>query len=92
MLSLMELWTFILQIRVRWNVWSPKVSIVRPHGQIWVVEEQLMGSQSFRLIAMSKIKGGRRFDGLLRHNAMIGYDVCGDRMLGRRWRCSGAWL
>ncbi len=39
---------------------------------------------------ISKIQGGGRFVGLLQQNDMSGYDVCGERMLGRRWRCSGA--
>jgi hypothetical protein len=41
---------------------------------------------------MSKIQGGNRLEGLLRDNAMSGWKVCGERMLGSRWRCSGAWV
>ena len=49
-----------------------------------------IGRCSLRLMHMSKIQGGNLLEELLRHMAINGYDIFGDRMLGRRWRCSGA--
>ena len=47
-----------------------------------------IGSLNFRLMAMSVIQFGSRFCLLLRHMPMRGYDVCGERRLGMRCRCS----
>ena len=48
-----------------------------------------IGSLSLRLRDKRKVSGVRRF--LIGHLdiAINGYDIAGDRMLGRRWKCSG---
>ena len=81
----MLLCTPILHIRLHWKVWSPNLSGWRPQGQ-----KGFVVLRSFRLMHISKIQGGNRLEALLRHMVISGYDICGDRMLGRRWRCSGA--
>ena len=48
-----------------------------------------IGSLSLRLRDKRKVSGLRQF--LMGHRdiAINGYDVVGERMLGRRWKCSG---
>ena len=38
---------------------------------------------------MRKLQFGSRLAGVLRFMEINGYEVCGLRMLGRRWECSG---
>jgi hypothetical protein len=47
-----------------------------------------IGSLSFLFIAIFVAQFGRRCKVLLLHIPTRGYDVCGDRMLGIRWRSS----
>ncbi len=58
----------------------------------WGVGFGVGGRCSLRFVQMSKIQGGSWLEGLLQHNAMSRWEVCGERMLGRKWRCSGAWV
>ena len=48
-----------------------------------------IGSLSLRRIDNRKVNGVRQFLMGNRDIAINGYDVVGERMLGRRWKCSG---
>ena len=41
-------------------------------------------------MAIENIQFGKRWSGLLLFIPVIGYDICGDRMLGSKCVCSGA--
>lgn len=88
--SRMMLWAIFLLILRQANMWSPYRSCMHVHLHVGQLTLSNIGKRSFRLIAMSKDQLGNLLDMLLRFIPMSRYDVCGDKMLGSRWRCTGA--
>ena len=74
------------------EVWSPQHLCLEPHLQVGVLSGSYTGRRSLRCNAILVAQFGRRLRGLLLFKLIIGYDVWGERMLGSRWRCSGAFV
>ena len=89
--SCMMLCANFLLISLQWKVWSPQQLCCLPILHIGVLLVLLIRRHNFLRRARRGVQSGSRcceFDLFI---STGGYDVCGERMLGRRCRCSGAW-
>ena len=88
--SRMKLWGCFLLCFLQLKAWSPQASWILLHGHFGSCSVLNIGSLSFRLMAKRKLQFGCLLDLLDLFIEISGYEVCGTRMLGRRWMCSGA--
>ena len=86
--ALMKLWASFLLFLMHWNAWSPQMSCCFPQAQFGGLVWSKIGRRSFLLMASVKLQLGKWCFSLLRDMEISGYDVWGDRMLGRRCVCS----
>jgi hypothetical protein len=90
--SIMMLCAIFLLISLQWKVWSPQQSCCLLHLHGSVLLGLKIGRRNFLRRARRVAQSGSWCYAFDLFMLTRGYDVCGDRMLGRKCRCFDAWV